>query len=265
MSGIGRRAAFAKRDDGEGRSTAELFAELRAGLRALETRMEKRHGRDQASALLSDCWVAMQEIAERFGSISPHFSERPVAPVEDEEDMETRETGQVSLAEVLRTDSDEEQELDEAMTAELHDFHAAYESMQRVKVLHFRQHLEFLTRGCRQAEDVARKVVAMVRRVQPELLRGLGISQVAVSRKFGEQRATTSAREKRVVEEPLRAVGAKGYLGIGGTKTASHREKCRAAQQGNTNRRDAEARRRAGRDGSENISGQPTKHRKSKS
>lgn len=237
-----------KCEEGEGRSTAELFQDARVCLRVLEEQMRKRSNRDRASMLLTDAYVALQEIGQRFAQVGPSFEgRRPNVEAEEEERQHQERPAQVSLAELMSASTHEEQEISVMMEQQVRDFRSEFEAIERVKLIHFRQFLEFMTQGCRQVTDVTRKVVAIARRVRPELLRELGMSQVEVSRKFGEQRATTSAREKRVVERTLKSNGTKGYQLLGGVKSATHRENCRKAQQGNTNRRSAEERKKASR------------------
>lgn len=104
---------------------------------------------------------------------------------------------------------------------------------------------EIAARTCAASLDQwAKNAVTWIRRTMPDEIGGLGESQTAIARKGGEQRATVSAREIRLVEEPMRAAGAQGYHLLGGTKSDTHRKRCAAAQKGNTNRRDGEERKR---------------------
>ena len=84
--------------------------------------------------------------------------------------------------------------------------------------------------------DFPKVLLAYIRRTKPELLAELGDSQVALSRRMGEQRATVSVREIEKIEKPMIALGYKGFHGVGGTKSEDHRKACQAAQMGNTNR-----------------------------
>jgi hypothetical protein len=79
-------------------------------------------------------------------------------------------------------------------------------------------------------------LASMLRRVKAGYVSGLGDSQTALGGKFGEGRATQQAREKRTIEEPLRAAGMLGFHLGGGTKTGGHRDRCAKAQRGNRNR-----------------------------
>lgn len=126
--------------------------------------------------------------------------------------------------------------------------HALAERLDCAAVELRRLHLEAF---CRMIADEARTLkvfpkiaLAFLRRAKPDFLHDLGDSQAAIGRKYNEQRATVSAREIRVVEDPLTAAGVKGVHLLGGTKSDSHRAACAEAQMGNTNRADGEARKR---------------------
>lgn len=245
--------AFKSRSAGEGRSTAELFSEARAGLRELERLMEKRRNRDQASVLLTDTFTAVQEIAHRFAAVSGHFDSRPAARTEDEDERDG-DHEPLGLVELFAHGlSEAEEAMAGRLSAEppahvrekVEWYHRTYRSIEVVRAEHYRSFIDYIARGCTQVKQVAANLLTLSRRVRPESMKALGISQVEVSRKLGERRATTSAREKRLVETPLKANGSRGTHLLGGTKTEEHRAKCRVAQKGNTNRRDAHARQKA--------------------
>lgn len=101
-----------------------------------------------------------------------------------------------------------------------------------------------VAKDARKLTDFPKIALAVLRRAKLDYLEGLGESQADISRKLGEQRATVSAREIRVVETPLKAAGVKGVHLLGGTKSDSHRAACAEAQMGNRNRSDGEARKR---------------------
>lgn len=217
----------------------ELIEAARGCLDALATEVERRRSRDKASTLLTDAYVALQRVGERLAVMSSGWDARGAAHAEEEEEP-THEylTRQVPLADLMGSPAlpDEEEAAE-----------AGRRTVADVRLRHFRSFLEFLVVGCRQVDEVTLKVLAIVRRVRPELLSELGVSQSAVARKIGEKRATTSAREKRVVETLMVAGGARGFHLLGGTKSESHRDKCRAAQRGNGNRRKAEELKRMAR------------------
>jgi len=116
------------------------------------------------------------------------------------------------------------------------------------RLLRFGEFCEEIAELTRQPslDQWAKNVACWIRRTKPAELKGLGESQTDYSRKFGERRATVQAREKRVVEAPIKASGEPGYRLIGGLKSETHRRRCAAAQRSNTNRRNAERRRRLG-------------------
>lgn len=112
------------------------------------------------------------------------------------------------------------------------------------RLLRFGEFCEEIAKVSRSLDQWAKAATAWIRRTKPKEIAGMGASQTAVARKFGEQRATVSAREIRVVEQPLKDAGMHGYHLLGGTKSDSHRAACAKAQKGNTNRRDGEERKR---------------------
>jgi hypothetical protein len=242
-SGHGRPAK--KRADGEGLSTSELFVSVREKLRALEPVMEARRNRNRACTLLADAMLALQQIGVRLQAIGGEFESRRPREADEEDDYESADAAQVAeweqqlpLADLMGEEpTEEEAAFADAMNLPVED----------VRVMYFRKSLEFFCRGCTQADQVKLKVLSFARRFRPDLLRamlGKEGSQVMMSRKLGEVRATTSAREKRVVERPLKEAGIRGFKGTGSTKSEEHREKCRRAQMGNTSRRDGERRKR---------------------
>jgi hypothetical protein len=99
-----------------------------------------------------------------------------------------------------------------------------------------RRIIRFTCHGCTSADAVTRKWLALVRRVDPSSLSGIGMSQTAVARALGERRATTSKREMRDFETLVIASGARGWRNAGGTRSESNRRNCAKAQKGNRNR-----------------------------
>lgn len=231
---------------GDGKSTFELFTLLFEQLRGLRKEMERRRSKDRASVLLTDSYVTLQQIGERFAVVSRDFDSRPVArDLEDEEDYEPQ-AEQRAMADLFPgTLHADEESLDKEMLKRVVDFRASYQSIHDVRLRLYREFLDYLLAGCTQLSEVTAKLLAIGRRVRPESMERFGISQVAVSRKVDKRRATISAREIRCVEKPLIKSGAKGYQVLGGNKSISHREKCRKAQKGNTNRKDGERRKRS--------------------
>lgn len=212
-------------------STDELMNEAERKLSELRRCLKSRRQRDRACRALTDLHVSIEHVAKRLGDVE--FAEAPVSRDDDEEPPFERADG-MSMAELFAESADE------AAVAEDLDM-----TPEELRLTHFRAFIDFLALGCDSMEDVTKRAVAIIRRVRPDALRALGVSQADMARMFGEQRATTSAREKRVVEGPLKASGARGYLVAGGARGGQHRGRCAEAQKGNSNRRTGEARRRA--------------------
>lgn len=107
-----------------------------------------------------------------------------------------------------------------------------------IKMEGWRELLAFIFQGKKLNLWAAFKnFVAFVRRVDPE--RCGRISQKTFAWFFGETRAATSAREKRVAEEGAKELGISGFHLLGGTKSDEARRKYSQAQMGNHNRRRA--------------------------
>lgn len=215
-------------------NTDALFDELLKLLQYLRGELTRRRNRDRACTSLTDGFVLFEEIGRRLQLIE--WDPGRVAAEEEEEDAASQEeAGQVSLWELMAGMPSLEEEI-QAQEQSL--------GVDELRLYYFRLLLDYFCTGCRNPEDVTRKILAIARRVRPKILEQFGMSQVDVSIRLGERRATVSAREKRLVEAPLKQAGAKGYHLLGGVKTEHHREACRRAQKGNTNRADGEARKR---------------------
>lgn len=105
-----------------------------------------------------------------------------------------------------------------------------------IKMEGWREMLGFIFQGKKLDLWAAFKnFVAFVRRVDPE--RCSRVSQKTFAWFFGETRAATSAREKRVAEEGAKELGISGFHLLGGTKSDEARRKYSEAQMGNHNRR----------------------------
>lgn len=230
-------------------SNGKLILQARSALNEIEGLMERRRNRDKACRTITDLFCLVEMLARRAGK-AEGWEERGGRPKEDEdthgremwdedgdpaqeapEDPEREPAEGMSMAELFEwgvTDAEEE-------VAEKLDT-----TVRSLRAEHFGQMLRYLVRGCRQAEDVTAKVVALARRTIPGEMASFAKSQADVSRKIrpgGETRAAVQAREKQLVERPLKAVGARGYKLLGGVRSEGHREACREAQQGNRNRR----------------------------
>ncbi len=90
--------------------------------------------------------------------------------------------------------------------------------------------------------EAMKRVLAVTRACAIKLIQGISGTETAVL--LGETRAAENARGKKVVEALLIRWGVKGYLGYGGRKSVTTREKLRKAQMGNTSRRKGERRKR---------------------
>jgi hypothetical protein len=93
--------------------------------------------------------------------------------------------------------------------------------------------------------EAMKRLLAATRWAAVKLIRGISESETA--QLLGETRAATNARKKHVVEELLIRWGVKSYLGYGGSKSVSTREKLRKAHLGNNSRAKGERRKRAQR------------------
>lgn len=91
--------------------------------------------------------------------------------------------------------------------------------------------------------EAMKRLLAVTRSSMIKLIKG--ISETETAQLLGETRAATNARKKHVVEELLIRWGVKGYLGYGGTKSVTTREKLRKSHMGNNSRRKGEKRKRA--------------------
>jgi len=253
------------------KSNTDLVADSIGRLKSLRALVQERRSRDRACMLVADVFVDLSELSQRFGRHDHGFREGRVNMEEEEgleksRDEEGDEITYVPLSEILG---------EEAVQGEEAVADALAMSVRGVRRYHYRQFLDYLLHGSAEVHEIEEKLLALARsldmnevdekaaaemtknilaegrRVAPLSMIAFGNGkvpgQIDVSRKIkagGECRATTQAREKRRVEEPLKASGAKGYKGLGGLKTQSHSERCRDAQKGNGNRRAGQDKRR---------------------
>jgi len=215
----------------DGASTLELLATARACLDGLERSVKTRRRSDKASDHLTELFLAVEHVGRRLRLIE--WNESVVTEDEEDEDQAFESRREVSLHELMSMSDDVEDD------AELGDDVTVLR--RRIQELEcrctdmFKAVIRYTTRGCTTAEQVRNKWLALVRRVDPEALRDIGMTQTAVARALGERRATTSAREKREFEAPLKLNGSRGYLG-GGLRSEQNRKNCAKAQRGNRNR-----------------------------
>lgn len=211
-------------------SAVELLDHLYAELRKLKNLVKTRRSRMRALELVTEIFMIFDAVSKRVAGMT--FSEGPVA-VEDEEEQ-AEEKG-MPMAELF-TGDDEHASLDTDLVVDVEELRQIIRGLQRSRLDYFRLFLAYFCQGCRQEIDVTKRVLAVVRRVNPALLQQFGLSQPAVGRKLGETRAAVSAREKTHVERPLKAAGAKGILSNGARGQATSAACARAAR-GNQNRK----------------------------
>lgn len=237
----------------DGRSTEELLDALRGLVVRLRSNTVQRitngqrpRHRDETLQMVTDGFLLFNTLASRLAGLS--YAETAVHVAEDEVPERASEASLADLfsaPDLATTDRIEYlrrgmceccAEKAAELRGELHD----------LQLRDFRVAFDLMVRGARDPEEVTKRVLAVTRRVMPEMLQEhFGLSQADVSRRLGETRATTSAREKRVIEAPLKKAGARGFKLAGGARGEEHRKRCAQAQKGNTNRADGELRKRS--------------------
>jgi len=119
----------------------------------------------------------------------------------------------------------------------------------QIRLETYRKMIAFLFRHGAKPVLVAKNVWALAAHFHPHMLRG-GPSLEDVAKEFGETRAAASLRGKKLINATIDKAGAREGRSPG-TYRAPHQkgretvEKSRAAARGNTNRREAAARKRA--------------------
>lgn len=229
-----------------GKTTGELLDAAEALLARLRKLVEGRRNKDAAFVTLTDSYLMFQAVGERLQGME--FGSGPIKLEEEEEEFERADPA--ALADLFAPpDEDTRQRMKYLQRGMCEECAARAEELQGdlhdLVVRDFNTSLDIMVRGARNVEEVTKRVLAVVRRVNPGLLKKhFGLSQADISRRLGETRATTQAREKRVVEEPLKKAGANGFKLAGGARSEAHRSKCAKAQKGNTSRREGELRKR---------------------
>ncbi len=211
-------------------SAVELLDHLYAELRKLKNMVKTRRRRERAMELVTEMFLIFDAIAKRVGGMS--FSEGLVAVEDEDEQADDRGVPMVALF----TGADDANDFDEDEIANVEELKQTIRALKLSRLEYYRLFIAYLCKGCRQEIDVSKRVVAIIRRVRPDLLEQFGITQPAVGRKFAQTRAAVSTREKALVEKPLRASGAKGFLSNGARGEATSRACARAAK-GNHNRK----------------------------
>jgi hypothetical protein len=212
-------------------STKAIFDQARAQLDQLERLISRRRNRDRACMTLTDLHVSVEALAHRLAGLE--FSPAPVN--HEEEEPRAEFVDGLTLAELMEAPADDLER--EAADEEGID-------VRELRLRYFRLFLDYQVAGCGTIDEVVRKVLAFARRFRPQIMTALGLSMSDVGRLLGDSRAKVHAREKRLVEEPLKRIGARGFHGLGGQRSEEARQKCREAQQGNRNRRNGEQRKR---------------------
>ncbi len=213
-------------------SAVELLDHLYAELRKLKNLVRARRRRERAMEMVTEMFLVFDTIAKRVSGMT--FSEGPVA-VEDDDETRDEDQG-MPMAELFSGEDESAAVLDSDQVDDIEELRQMIRGLQRSRLDYFRLFLAYFCKGCRQEIDVTKRVLAVVRRVNPALLVQFGLSQADVGRKFGETRASVSAREKSRVERPLKACGARGILSNGARGQATSRACARAAK-GNQNRK----------------------------
>lgn len=222
----------------EGHSTVELLKEGHEKFDGIGKCAKTRRRRDRAFDQLTDLFLVVEALGRRLRLLE--WDQR-VDTSEDEDEAEPIELRrEISLHELMSLTSEEDPvELDDddipALKRRIRDLEERCVGL-------FRGVIRYTTAGCSSAEQVTKKWLALIRRVDPDALADIGTSQTAVARVLGERRATTSAREKREFEEPMKRAGARGWRGgAGGLRSEQNRRNCAKAQRGNRNRANGHA------------------------
>lgn len=232
------------RPEGEGLSTDELLDEGYHQWRTLRNLVKTRRRRERSLEMVTDMYHLLEKLAGRLAKMS--WQEGRVATDDDEGDglgdIEALPDERVPMAVLFLDETGGGEALaadaGDMLDKDPEDLLQMIRTLKKNRLEYFQLFLAYLCQGCRQEAEVVRKLLALVRRVSPQLLVSFGLSQADVARKLGEVRATTSAREKRHVEKPLKAAGMRGVLGAG-TRGEETRRRCAEAQKGNQNRRKA--------------------------
>lgn len=116
---------------------------------------------------------------------------------------------------------------------------------RRVRLATFQAMLQYIWHKALNPWDAMKAVLAVTRRVRADLLQGISASEVGLL--LQEKRATTSAREMRLVVELMERWGVKGVLGTGGAKSVSSRKTFAKKATGNGSRKTGETRKLAAR------------------
>lgn len=225
----------------DGMSTDELMDQGHGCLDVLKRCTKTRRRRDKASDTLTDLFLIIEAIGLRLRVLQ--WDERVETSEDEEDDGELLEPRrEVSLHDLMHlADGEDHTAIDD--DADVPALKRRIRELEERCTGLFRGVIRFTTAGCSTAEQVTKKWLALIRRVDPEALREIGMSQTDVARALGERRATTSAREIREFEILMKRSGARGWRGgSGGLRSEQNRRNCAKAQKGNRNRAKGHAR-----------------------
>lgn len=219
----------------QGLSNVGLCMAAEEVLERLTENVKTRRGRELALERCTQFYLIGAKLAERLGSMQFQATVRHEED-EDEEDAESpaeRAAEHVGMAEVVNG-------FDEMGSGRriFREWSEAQKTEKRAERLSALQDLlDYFFRDTSSVDGVLVKLLAITRRLRPQALARFGLSQADVGRRIGGVgRATVSAREKRLVEKPLKQAGAKGVLG-NGARGAATSAACARAAKGNRNRR----------------------------
>lgn len=242
-------------------ATEDLFSHAFAALVWLRSLMQRRSRKDSACVSLTNLSVAVQFIGERLMKIT--FDERAPSILDEEADERKTRAEEATLADLFaEPDEDVVMDIEYAKGRLCQHCIPRLEAaicdecrevlgklcghLDRLRRHDFTVAMELFCRDARSIQEVAKRVATTMQATMPGLLKEhFGVSLTSVGGRMGEGRATTQARKKRMVEEPLKRAGMKGFKGLGGARSDQHRERCAQAQKGNHSRAKGEQRKRS--------------------
>lgn len=257
-SNIAKRARVMPRRE---MATDDLCGHAIAALARLRSLMQRRAKRDEACTVLTNLSVAVEFVGERLAATT--FEERAPSVLDDEEEARKRRQAEATVADLFAEGDAEEvrslsyiqarfcgccgDALERVICENCKDDLASLCGNQEwLRRQDFAVAMRLFCKGARNIEEVAKRVVTAMQSTMPGLIEEhFGVSLSSVGSRMGEDRQTTHARKKRVVEATLKTGGAKGYKALGGARGEQHRERCAKAQKGNKSRATGEAKKRS--------------------
>lgn len=246
------QARQAKQMASEGMSSGDILDLAAAQVQRLKSLLKAGTSKDSYVMILTNLHVGIELLARRVQSVEWTGGKLAVQDDDEAEAAHRRadeEQVAMALADVLADDWAADERTAELQEGVCEGCAANVAELMRERSVQRKEDfvalMEYQTRGAKTPQEVAKRVLAITRRVKPEMLvTHFGMSQSDVSRALGETRATVSAREKRVIEKPLKEAGVKGFKLAGGVRTEAHRKRCAEAQKGNRHRHEGELRKR---------------------